>query len=72
MRDFFMSPQNPFRVKEAMISLLAGDIYGRTPIWPSIRIMKALYYLISIGNLKRTVRAWRRRRICASAWRPRK
>ena len=63
MRDFFMSPQNPFRVKEAMISLLAGDIYGRTPIWPSIRIMKALYYLISIGNLKRTVRAWRRRRI---------
>ena len=63
MRDFFMSPQNPFRVKEAMISLLAGDIYGRTPIWPSIRIMKGLYYLISIGNLKRTVRAWRRRRI---------
>jgi flavin-dependent dehydrogenase len=63
MREFFMSPQNPFRVKEAMISLLAGDIYGRTPIWPSIRIMKALYYLVSIGNLKRTVRAWRRRRI---------
>jgi flavin-dependent dehydrogenase len=63
MREFFMSPQNPFRVKEAMISLLAGDIYGRTPIWPSIRIMKALYYLVSIGNLTRTVRAWRRRRI---------
>jgi flavin-dependent dehydrogenase len=63
MREFFMSPQNPFRVKEALISLLAGDIYGRTPIWPSIRIMKALYYLVSIGHLKRTVRAWRRRRI---------
>jgi flavin-dependent dehydrogenase len=63
MREFFMSPQNPFRVKEALISLLAGDIYGRTPIWNSIRILKALYYLVSIGNLGRTVRAWRRRRV---------
>ena len=63
MREFFMSPANPMRVKEALLSLLAGDIYGKTPIWGSIRIMKALYYLVSIGNLGRTVRAWQRRRI---------
>jgi len=25
--------------------------------------MKAMYYLVSIGNLGRTVRAWQRRRI---------
>ena len=62
MREFFMSPQNPFRVKEALISLLAGDIYGKTPIWRSIRTLKAIYYLVSIGNLGRTVRAWKRRR----------
>ncbi|HEY2189700.1 MAG TPA: NAD(P)/FAD-dependent oxidoreductase [Caldimonas sp.] len=63
MREFFMSPQNPFRVKEALVSLLAGDIYGRTPIWRSIRTLKALYYLVSFGNLARTVRAWQHRRI---------
>ena len=63
MREFFMSPQNPMRVKEALLSLLAGDIFGKTPIWGSIRIMKALYYLVSLGNLGRTVRAWKRRRI---------
>jgi len=63
MREFFMSPQNPFRVKEALISLLAGDIYGKTPIWRSIGALKALYYLVSIGNLGRTVRAWKRRRV---------
>jgi flavin-dependent dehydrogenase len=63
MREFFMDPQNPMRVKEALLSLLAGDIYGKTPIWGSVRILKALYYLVSIGNLGRTVRAWRRRRI---------
>jgi len=62
MREFFMSPQNPFRVKEALISLLAGDIYGKTPIWRSIRTLKTLYYLVSLGNLGRTVRAWKRRR----------
>ena len=63
MREFFMDPRNPLRVKEALLSLLAGDIYGKTPIWGSIRIMKALYYLVSIGNLRRTLRAWKRRRI---------
>ncbi len=63
MREFFMSPGNPFRVKEALISLLAGDIYGKTPIWPSIFMLKALYYVVSIGNLGRTVRAWKRRHV---------
>ena len=63
MREFFMAPQNPFRVKEALLSLLAGDIYGKTPIWRSIAILKTLYYLVSFGNLRRTVRAWQRRRI---------
>jgi len=62
MRGFFMDPRNPLRVKEAMISLLAGDIHGRTPIWPSILAIKALYYLVSLGNFRRTWQAWKRRR----------
>jgi flavin-dependent dehydrogenase len=63
MREFFMHPGNPFRVKEALVSLLAGDIYGKTPIWPSIFAIKALYYMVSIGNFGRTFRAWQRRRV---------
>jgi flavin-dependent dehydrogenase len=62
LRGFFMDPGNPFRVKEALISLLAGDIYGNTPIWRSIFAIKALYYLVSLGNFRRTWRAWKRRR----------
>ncbi len=62
MREFFMSPQNPMRVKEALLSLLAGDIYGKTPIWGAVRILKALYYLVSFGNMGRTWRAWKHRR----------
>jgi len=62
MRDLFMSPRNVFRVKEALLSVLAGDIFDKTPIWPSLRLFKALYYLVSLANLKRTLRAWRRRK----------
>ena len=63
MREFFMYPQNPLRVKEALISLFAGDIYDKTPIWPSIFALKALYYLVSLGNLGRSLAFWKRRRI---------
>jgi flavin-dependent dehydrogenase len=63
MRDLFMGPRNVLRMKEALLGLLAGDIYGKTPIWSSLRAFKALYYIISFANLKRSVAALRRRRI---------
>lgn len=62
MRDMFMNPRNVFRVKEALLSVLAGDVFGKTPTWRSIMIFKALYYLGSIVKLKRTVHAWLMRR----------
>ncbi len=62
MREFFMYPQNMFRVKEALLSLLAGDLYRGTPIWRSLRILKALYYLVSLRNARRTFDAWKMRR----------
>jgi len=62
MRDFFMYPQNPLRVKEALLSMLAGDIHGKTPIWGSLRILKSIYYAVSLANARRTFHAWQRRR----------
>jgi flavin-dependent dehydrogenase len=63
MRDLFMAPRNNFRMKEAMLGLLAGDIYGDTPIWKSLRAFKAVYYLFSTLNLARSLRALRRRAV---------
>jgi hypothetical protein len=63
MRDMFMAPRNDFRMKEAMIGLLAGDIYNDTPIWKSLRAFKVIYYIISTLNLARSVRALRRRAV---------
>ncbi len=62
MRDFFMSPKNVFRVKEALLSLLAGDIYGKTPIWRSLLIFKMLYYTANLLQPKRAFMAWKNRR----------
>lgn len=62
MRDMFMNPRNVFRVKEALLSVLAGDVFGKTPTWRSILIFKGLYYLGSLFKLKRTVQAWLKRR----------
>jgi len=63
MREFFMYPQNPLRVKEALLSLLAGDIYGKTPIGFSIFALKAMYYFVSLGQLGRSLAFWKRRRL---------
>jgi flavin-dependent dehydrogenase len=62
MREMFMHPRNPLRVKEALLSLLAGDIHGATPFWPSLWALKGLYYALSLAHPLRTLRAWRNRR----------
>ncbi len=62
MRDLFMAPKNVLRVREAILSLLAGDIFGRTPIWPSIAAFKTIYRVTSLVHARRTIDAIRRRR----------
>lgn len=62
MRELFMHPRNPLRVKEALMSMLAGDIFGRTPIWASLAAFKLIYYLNSLRNCRRSFSAWRLRR----------
>ncbi|WP_298135135.1 NAD(P)/FAD-dependent oxidoreductase [Acidiferrobacter sp.] len=62
MRDLFMGPRNVFRVKEALLSVLAGDIFGDTPIWRSVAIFKTIYYLDQVRHPRRSIMAWRRRR----------
>ena len=61
LRDMFMGPRPAFRMKEALLSVLAGDIYGRTPFQGPLRIFKGIYYVISILNFRRTLHAWHAR-----------
>jgi flavin-dependent dehydrogenase len=61
-RNLFMSPRNTLRVEEAMLSLLSGDIFRKTPIASRLLVFKALYYLTSLSYLKFDIAAWRMRR----------
>ena len=61
MRNLFMAPRNALRMKEAILSLLAGDIFGGSPIGPSLTAFKALYYVTSFLTPKRSVAALRQR-----------
>lgn len=62
LRNMFMYPRNIFRVREALLSVLAGDVYGKTPISVPILCFKGLYYAASLFSLRRTFRAWRMRK----------
>jgi flavin-dependent dehydrogenase len=61
MRELFLDPRNVLRMEEALLSLLAGDIFGRTPIWGRLRLFKAMYYVLAFAKLARSFRAWRSR-----------
>ena len=63
MRNLFMAPRNTLRMKEAIMSLLAGDVFGNTPIWRSLRAFKALYYIASFLTPRRSLAAWRQKAI---------
>ena len=56
IRELFMDPQNVFRAKEAVLSVLAGDVYGKSPIKPSLYFFKAVYF---IGALRRWKTSWK-------------
>ncbi len=62
MRDMFMGPRNIFRVKEALLSVLAGDVFGKTPIRRPLLLFKGLYYIGSLLKFRRTLQAWRIRK----------
>ena len=63
MRDLLMNPKNLLRVKETLLSVLSGDVFGTTPIRASLNAFKAIYYLVSLFRLPRTLAAVRQRRL---------
>ena len=61
LRDLFMSPTEP-RLQEAVLSVLAGDIFRGTPLGPRLFAFKIVYYLKNLFNPRRTLSAWKKRK----------
>lgn len=68
LRDMFMGARNVFRVEEALLSLLAGDVFGHSPIRSRLLIFKMIYYANCMRLFSASMLAWRkRRRVLADA-----
>jgi flavin-dependent dehydrogenase len=61
LRDLFMAPSDRWDMKKALLSVLAGDVFGRTPIRKGLMLFRAIYYIFSLVHLRRSIAAWRRR-----------
>ena len=62
LRDMFMGPRNVLRIQEALMSLLAGDIFRNRGIVRRLAVFKALYYSFNLFYPRRTYAAWKRRK----------
>jgi flavin-dependent dehydrogenase len=65
IRDLLMSPRNIFRVQEALLSLLAGDVFRSREVHRRLLFFKTAYYVTGVLSLRKSLSAWRRRRVAA-------
>jgi flavin-dependent dehydrogenase len=65
-RNLVMSPRNIFRIDEAVLSLLAGDVFGGSSIGARLAVFKSIYYVTSLFHLVFRLYTWRERRRSAA------
>ena len=61
LREMFMAPSDKFDMKKALLSVLAGDLFGSTRFRRGLYCFRFAYYVVSLANLRRSFAAWRRR-----------
>ncbi len=62
LRGLFMSHRDILGMKEAVLSLMAGDAFRKTPIWFPIFLFKALYYVSTVFGMGSNFITYRLRR----------
>ncbi len=62
LHRMFMHPSNRFRMEQAVISMLSGDVFSTSPVRYSLVMFKAFYYLFALTEWRHVLSAWRFRR----------
>ena len=63
MRELFAHPRNALQIEQAVISMLAGDVFDNPRVWWRLRAFRAIYALTALRMLPRAMAdALRRRR----------
>jgi flavin-dependent dehydrogenase len=58
----FRNPRNMLRVEEAMISMLAGDVFRDNGVRWRLQFFKLLYYFAAAAHWRETLASWMQRR----------
>ena len=59
MKQLFAEPRNLLKVEQAVVSMLAGDVFGARPVLWRLRVFRLIYALFA---LRMAPMAWRSRR----------
>lgn len=63
IRKLFMAPRNELGVRNAVTSLLAGQVFETTgPVQPRLWFFRIVYYAHCVRSLPTALRAWRNRK----------
>jgi flavin-dependent dehydrogenase len=62
MKALFAHPRNVMQVEQAVVSMLAGDVFDARPVLRRLRVFRAIYALSALRMAPRALRGWLRRR----------
>jgi flavin-dependent dehydrogenase len=62
MRRMFANPRNAFGIEQAVISMLAGDVFANARVRSRLRIFKAIYFATALRMFGSNLRHYLRRR----------
>ncbi|MCA1714700.1 MAG: tryptophan 7-halogenase, partial [Gammaproteobacteria bacterium] len=62
MKALFASPRNLWQVEQAVISMLAGDVFDSRPVLRRLRLFRLIYAIRALGMVPTALHGWLRRR----------
>lgn len=62
MRKLFANPRNHWQLEQAMISMLAGDVFRDNGVQWRLHVFKLIYWLTALGDWREQLHAYRFRR----------
>jgi 2-polyprenyl-6-methoxyphenol hydroxylase-like FAD-dependent oxidoreductase len=62
MKWLFANPRNALQVEEAVVSMLAGDVFDARPVLWRLRVFRLIYAIVALRQGPAALRAWWRRR----------
>ncbi|MDR7100020.1 flavin-dependent dehydrogenase [Lysobacter niabensis] len=65
MKHLFNNPRNAWQVEQAVISMLAGDVFDNPAVVRRLRVFRVIYALTALQQMPGALRGWLQRRRAA-------